>query len=389
MIKRNIEPALKNLSKQYPVVTITGPRQSGKTTLCKNSFPDYKYVNLEALDTRNFAISDPRGFLAQYNNHVILDEIQRAPELLSYIQEILDDKNDPGQFIITGSQQFEVMSNITQTLAGRTAILRLLPFSISEIKGYYDVSSIDKLILSGFYPRIYDRALNPTQALGDYLVTYIERDLRQIINIKDLSLFEKFLRLCAGRIGQILNLNSLASDVGVSHTTIRSWITLLEASYVVFLLPPWFGNVSKRLIKSPKLYFYDVGLASYLLGLENENQVSRDPLKGNLFKNLVLMEILKYKFNKGKRSNLYIYRDSKGNEIDIIYEMGRDVYPIEVKAGATVANEFFKNIRKFFKIYPHTPYGGGLVYGGKEPQLRTDIKVFTVWMIEEMIENIK
>ncbi|MCB4205449.1 ATP-binding protein [Deferribacterales bacterium Es71-Z0220] len=389
MIKRNIEPALKNLSKQYPVVTITGPRQSGKTTLCKNSFPDYKYVNLEALDTRNFAISDPRGFLAQYNNHVILDEIQRAPELLSYIQEIVDDKNDPGQFIITGSQQFEVMSNITQTLAGRTAILRLLPFSISEIKGYYDVSSIDKLILSGFYPRIYDRALNPTQALGDYLVTYIERDLRQIINIKDLSLFEKFLRLCAGRIGQILNLNSLASDVGVSHTTIRSWITLLEASYVVFLLPPWFGNVSKRLIKSPKLYFYDVGLASYLLGLENENQVSRDPLKGNLFKNLVLMEILKYKFNKGKRSNLYIYRDSKGNEIDIIYEMGRDVYPIEVKAGATVANEFFKNIRKFFKIYPHTPYGGGLVYGGKEPQVRTDIKVCTVWMIEEMIENIK
>ena len=386
MIKRDIEPVLKKLSNQYPVVTITGPRQSGKTTLCKNTFSDYKYVNLEALDTRHFAINDPRGFLEQYNNHVILDEIQRAPELLSYIQELVDERNAPGQFIITGSQQFEVMSNITQTLAGRTAILKLLPFSISELKGYYDISSIDKLILTGFYPRIYDKCLNPTQALGDYLVTYVERDLRQIINIKDLSLFEKFLRLCAGRIGQVLNLNSLANDVGVSHTTIKSWITLLEASYIVFLLPPWFGNVSKRLIKSPKLYFYDVGLVSYLLGLENENQVSRDPLRGNLFENLVLMEILKYRFNRGKRNNLYFYRDSKGNEVDIIYEIGRDVYPIEVKAGATVTNEFFKNIKKFFKIYPHTPYGGALVYGGKEPQLRTDVKVYTIWMIEEMLK---
>ncbi|KAA0259106.1 ATP-binding protein [Deferribacter autotrophicus] len=388
MIKRHIEPVLKKLSEQYPVVTITGPRQSGKTTLCRNVFPHYKYVNLEAIDTRHFAINDPRGFLAQYNKYVILDEIQRAPELLSYIQVIVDERREPGQFIITGSQQFELISNISQTLAGRTALLKLLPFSISEIKGHYDVSSIDKLILTGFYPRIYDLSLNPTQALGDYLVTYVERDLRQLVAIKDLSLFEKFLKLCAGRIGQVLNLQSLASDVGISHTTARAWITLLEASYIVFLLPPWYGNVSKRLIKSPKLYFYDVGLASYLLGLENENQVSRDPLRGNLFENLVLMEILKYRFNRGKRCNLYFYRDSKGNEVDVIYEIGRDVFPIEIKAGATVTNEYFKGIKKFSKIYSYMPWGGAVIYGGSEPQLRTDVKVYPIWMIEEMLESV-
>ncbi len=388
MIKRKIESTLRNLAAQYPVVTITGPRQSGKTTLCRAVFPNYKYVNLEALDMRDFAVSDPRGFLEQYNTQVILDEIQRTPQLLSYLQVVIDEKNEPGQFIITGSQQFEVISNIGQTLAGRTALLKLLPFSISEIYGYYDTSSIDKLILTGFYPRLYDMKLNPSQALGDYLVTYVERDLRQLVAIKDLTLFERFLKLCAGRIGQVLNLSSLANDVGISHTTARSWLTLLEASYVVFLLPPWFGNVSKRLIKSSKLYFYDVGLASYLLGLENENQVSRDPLRGNLFENLVLMEILKYRYNLGKRSNLYFYRDSKGNEVDIIYELGRDLFPIEVKAGATVTRDYFKGIKRFFKIYKYTPWGGSVVYGGKKPQLRSDIKVYTVWDIERMLENL-
>jgi predicted AAA+ superfamily ATPase len=386
MIKRDIEPVLKELSKQYPVVTITGPRQSGKTTLCRNTFPDYTYINLEAIDIRQFAIDDPRGFLAQYNKYVIFDEIQRAPELLSYLQTIIDERKEPGQFILTGSQQFEVMSNISQTLAGRTALLKLLPFSISEIKGHYDLGSIDKVILTGFYPRIYDLSLNPTQALGDYIVTYVERDLRQLVAIKDLSLFEKFLKLCAGRIGQVLNLQSLANDVGISHTTARAWITLLEASYVVFLLSPWFGNVSKRLIKSPKLYFYDVGLASYLLGLENENHVSRDPLRGNLFENLVLMEILKYRYNTGKRNNLYFYRDSKGNEVDIIYEIGREVFPIEIKAGATVTNDFFKGLKKFLKFYHYNPYGGAVVYGGDDVQLRTDIKVYPVWMIDELLE---
>lgn len=388
MLARKIEPVLKKLAAQYPVVTITGPRQSGKTTLCRAAFPDYDYVNLEALDTREFATRDPRGFLAQYNHHVILDEIQRAPGLLSYLQVIVDDRNEPGDFILTGSQQFEVISNISQTLAGRTALLKLLPFSLSELKDHYDVTSIDRLILTGFYPRIYDMSINPTQALGDYLVTYVERDLRQLVNIKDLSLFEKFLKLCAGRIGQLLNLNSLSSDVGISHATARAWITLLEASFIIFLLPPWFGNVSKRLVKSPKIYFYDVGLASYLLGLENEKQVGRDPLRGNLFENMVLMEILKYRYNSGKRSNLCFYRDNKGNEVDLIYEMGRKLFPVEIKAGATVVEDYFKGIKKFFEIYEHTPWGGTVVYGGQTPQARSDIKVYTIWDIEDMLKGL-
>ena len=379
MIKRIIEDVLKNLANQYPVVTITGPRQSGKTTLIRNVFANKQYVNLESPDIRQFAVNDPKGFLAQYNN-AILDEIQRAPELLSYIQPIVDENKEQGQFIITGSQQFEVLNNISQSLAGRTALLKLLPFSISEIKNIVDVSLTNKLIYTGFYPRIYDMNLDPHQAIGDYIVTYVERDIRQLISIKDLNLFEKFLKLCAGRIGQLLNFQGLANDVGVSHTTVKSWISILEASYIIFLLPPWYNNFSKRLVKSPKLYFYDVGLASYLLGIENEKQVFRDPLRGNLFENLVVAEVLKYRFNKGKKSNLYFYRDSTGLEIDLIYETGRNIYPIEIKSGATISEDFFKNLTKFIKFDRlDIPYGGAIFYGGNEIQERTDFKIYPVF----------
>ncbi len=387
MIKRNIENILINLASQYPVVTITGPRQSGKTTLIKYAFPDKKYVNLEAPDIRQFAITDPRGFLNQYDD-AILDEIQRAPELLSYMQTIVDENKEPGRFIITGSQQFEVLNNISQSLAGRTALLKLLPLSIAEIKDIIDVSLIDQLIYNGFYPRIYDIHIDPHQVIGDYIVTYVERDIRQLISIKDLNLFEKFLKLCAGRIGQLLNLQGLANDTGISHTTARSWISILEASYIIFLLPPWFNNFSKRLIKSPKLYFYDVGLASYLLGIENEKQVSRDPLRGNLFENLTIIEVLKYRFNKGKKSNLYFYRDSKGLEIDLIYEVGRNIFPIEIKSGATVSEDYFKNLKKFlqsYKILP-VPYGSAVFYGGNEIQQRSDFKVYPASKVSEMID---
>ncbi|MHB1646820.1 MAG: ATP-binding protein [Candidatus Acididesulfobacter diazotrophicus] len=388
MIKRIIGDVLKNLANQYPVVTITGPRQSGKTTLIKNVFADKQYVNLESPDIRQFAVNDPKGFLAQYNN-AILDEIQRAPELLSYIQPIVDKNKEQGQFIITGSQQFEVLNNISQSLAGRTALLKLLPFSISEIKNIVDVSLTDKLIYTGFYPRIYDMNLDPHQAIGDYIVTYVERDIRQLISIKDLNLFEKFLKLCAGRIGQLLNFQGLANDVGVSHTTVRSWVSILEASYIIFLLPPWYNNFSKRLVKSPKLYFYDVGLASYLLGIENEKQVFRDPLRGNLFENLVVAEVLKYRFNKGKKSNLYFYRDSTGLEIDLIYEAGRNVYPIEIKSGATISEDFFKNLKKFIKFDGlDIPYGGAILYGGNEIQERTDFKIYPVSKTTELLNSI-
>jgi predicted AAA+ superfamily ATPase len=255
MIPRTLEPVLKDLSAQYPVVTVTGPRQSGKTTLCRAAFPEKPYVNLESPDVRDFARSDPRSFLSTYPEGAILDEIQRVPQLLSYLQPLVDERNETGLFILTGSQQFEVMSTITQSLAGRTALLKLLPLSIEELQVAGFQLNVDRLLLTGFYPRIYAAGLAPTQALGDYVETYVERDIRQLTAVKDLALFEKFVRLCAGRVGQLLNLQSLGNDVGISHTTARSWLTLLEASYVIFLLQPWYANLSKRHIKTPKLYF--------------------------------------------------------------------------------------------------------------------------------------
>lgn len=389
MIKRTLEPILKTLAAQYPVVTITGPRQSGKTTLCRHAFPEKKYVNMESPDTRQFATDDPRGFLAAYPDGAILDEIQRAPHLLSYIQAIVDERQIPGMFILTGSQQFEVLNTINQSLAGRTALLKLLPLSISELKDNHPATSIDRLLLTGFYPRIYDRNLNPTQAMGDYFETYVERDIRQLINIKDLALFEKFVKLCAGRIGQILNLQSLANDVGISHTTARTWITLLEASYIIFILHPWFRNFSKRLVKSPKLYFYDVGLASYLLGLESELHVSRDPLRGSLFENLAVIEALKFRFNQGKKSNLHFYRDSKGNEVDLLIEVGPDIFPVEIKMGATIVPDYFKGIRNFAQAVPELPWGSGLIYGGNEVQTRSGVRVYPVWKMEEMLKPLR
>ena len=390
MIRRTIEPIIKELACKYPVVTLTGPRQSGKTTLCRTAFPDMAYASLEAPDVRQFALDDPRGFLAGYADGVILDEIQRAPHLLSYIQTIVDERNRPGQFIVTGSQQFELLNTINQSLAGRTAILKLLPLSIAELaKAGFDVSSVDRLLLAGFYPRIHAQGLNPAQALGAYLETYVERDIRQLAAIKDLGLFEKFVLLCAGRVGQILNLQSLANDTGISHTTAREWLTLLEASYVVFVLHPWFRNISKRLIKSPKIYFYDVGLASYLLGLENELHVSRDPLRGNLFENMMVIEALKYRFNRGKRSNLSFYRDSNGNEVDLLLEIGPDLFPVEIKAGATVTRDFFKGLKQFSSVVPDLPFGAGLVYGGAEPQDRTGVRVRPVAAFEELLSMVE
>jgi predicted AAA+ superfamily ATPase len=388
MINRSIEPVLKELTGKYPVVTITGPRQSGKTTLSRKAFPDMAYANLERPDTREFAASDPKGFLGSYPDGVILDEIQRAPHLLSYIQAIVDERSTPGQFILTGSQQIEVLNTISQSLAGRTALLKLLPFSMAELGRRYLPPSVDRLLLTGFYPRIYDRQLDPTQALGDYFETYVERDMRQIAAIKDLALFQKFVRLCAGRIGQILNLQSLGNDAGISHTTARAWMSLLEASYILFILPPWYRNISKRLIKSPKLYFYDVGLASYLLGLENERHVSRDPLRGNLFENLVVIEALKYRYNRGRKSNLCFYRDGKGNEVDLILTIGADFFPMEIKAGETVTSDYFKGLKHFMKVIPDLPLGSGLIYGGPERQVRSDTRIYPVCDLEEMLNEI-
>lgn len=389
MISRTIEPVFKNLVAKYPVVTITGPRQSGKTTLCRMAFPEMPYENLEIPDIRQYALDDPRGFLNRYQTGVILDEIQRAPHLLSYIQGIVDEKQGAGLFILTGSQQFEVLNTISQSLAGRTALLRLLPLSLAEIQVENTPAAIDRLILSGFYPRIHAQHLDFTQAMGDYVATYVERDIRQLIAVKDLSLFEKFLKLCAGRTGQILNMQSLANDVGVSHTTVRSWISLLEAGYIVFLLPPWFRNISKRLIKSPKLYFYDVGVASYLLGLENERHVSRDPLRGHLFENIAVIEALKYRFNQGRRSNLSFYRDSSGNEVDLMIETGPDLFPVEIKAAETLTPGHWKGLKNLAKVWPELPMGGGLIYGGDKIQTRGDIRIYPLTQIHGLLASIE
>jgi len=382
MIIRNIKPVFQRLVGQYPVVTLTGPRQSGKTTLAKSLFPHKPYITLEDPDTRRFAMDDPRGFLANFSQGAILDEVQRAPDLPSYLQGIVDANAQPGQFILTGSQQFEMMTQITQSLAGRSAILRLLPFTLAEAQRLREPSphpDLPQTLLSGFYPRIHDQGLNPSQALADYFTTYVERDLRQLAAVHDLQRFERFVRLCAGRTGQLLNLDSLGNDAGVSHATARSWIDLLQTSYIVHLLPPWFTNSGKRLIKSPKLYFYDVGLACWLLGLRTAEQVSRDPLWGSLFENFIIMEALKDRLNAGESSEMYFYRDSDGNEVDLLLPTGGKLYAIEIKAGATVNPDYFKGLKTFAAHHPQAIAGGSVLYGGTQSQSRSDWNVHS-WL---------
>ena len=372
MISRDIAPLALRLAGQYPVLTLTGPRQSGKTTLCRALFPSKPYVTLEDPDVRRFAEEDPRGFLAGLSAGAVIDEIQRAPQLPSYLQSMVDADASPGRFVLTGSQQFELMSQVSQSLAGRTAVLRLLPFTLGEVARMHPLDTLGQTLLSGFYPRIHDRGLDPSQALGDYFTTYVERDLRQLAAVHDVQRFERFVRLCAGRIGQIVNLVSLGNDAGVSHATARAWLDLLQTSYIVHVLPPWFTNTSKRLVKSPKLYFADVGLASWLLGLRTPEQVMRDPLFGSLFENFVVMEALKSRFNMGESADIYFYRDATGREVDLLIPEGRQFRAVEIKAGATVNGDYFRGLTAFDKSYPGALAGGSVVYGGDVPQSRSD-----------------
>lgn len=383
MIRRNITPVLQRLASQYPVITLTGPRQSGKTTLAKTQFSDKPYVTLEDPDQRRFATEDPRGFLAAYQQGAIFDEIQRAPELSSYLQGMVDANAQPGRFILTGSHQFELMTQVSQSLAGRTAVLRLLPFTLAEVQILRGTEGaapdLAQTLLTGFYPCIHDKKLDPAQALADYFSTYVERDLRQLAAVQDLQRFERFVRLCAGRTGQLLNLNSLGNDAGVSHVTARAWIDLLQTSYIVHLLPPWFTNTGKRLIKAPKLYFYDVGLACWLLGLRTAEQVARDPLWGSLFENFVVMEAMKDRLNAGESAEMYFYRDSEGNEVDLLLPTGGKMHAIEIKAGATVNPDYFKGLKAFASHHPASIAGGGVVFGGTQSQSRSDWPVHS-WL---------
>lgn len=370
MIRREITPVLRKLFEQYPVVTVTGPRQSGKTTLCRRTFPNLAYVNLEALDQREFAERDPRGFLASVGLGAILDEIQRVPSLLSYLQVLVDEEGGNGRYLLTGSQHFGLSNAISQSLAGRTALLRLLPFTLSERLLASPDGSVDDLLYGGFYPRVLDQGLEPWQAYADYFETYVERDLRQLAEIRNLSSFQRFVRLCAGRVGQLVNLSSLGADAGVSHVTVRQWLTLLEASYVSFLLPPYHANIRKRLVKSPKLYFYDVGLACHLLGIEHARQVVTHPLRGALFENMVVVETLKHRFNRGRPSNLSFFRDSRGLECDLLCRTGNSFAAIEIKSGATITSDYFSALDRVAELVPNVSVRA-VVHGGTQRQART------------------
>ena len=386
MIEREITPCLIRLFGQYPFVTVTGPRQSGKTTLCRSAFPHLKYVNLEAPNQREFAESDPEGFLSLLGDGAILDEIQRVPELLSYLQVLADEAGQNGLFVLTGSEQFRLSDAISQSLAGRTALLRLLPFSLAERRQTGASDRVDDILYSGCYPRIHDQKLEPCQALGDYFETYVERDVRRIGEIRNLSSFRRFVRLCSGRVGQLANLSALGADAGVSHTTARHWLTVLEASYVVFQLPPFSANIRKRLVKSPKLYFYDVGLASHLIGIENAGQMSTHPLRGPLFENAVVVEALKHRFNWGRRANLSFFRDIRGLECDLLYEDGNGIGAIEIKSGATIASDYFDALNRIAKVLPQIS-AKAVVYGGLDRQCRRDGEVVPLADLGEVLKR--
>jgi len=372
MIKRAISEKLKYLASKFPVVSIVGPRQSGKTTLVKSVFPEMHYASLEDLDLREFAIKDPRGFLATYKKGVIIDEIQRAPQLFSYIQTAVDKINKNKLFILTGSQNFLVQENISQSLAGRTAILKLLPFSVSELKNTsHKLRAVEDYLFKGFYPRLYDKKISPMDWYPNYIQAYIERDVRMIKNISNLNVFQKFVKLCAGRAGQILNLSSLGNDCGVTHNTAKAWISILEASYIIFLLKPYYKNFNKRLVKMPKLYFYDTGLICSLLDIHNKRQLETHYLKGGLFESFVISEIMKYQLNKGLEPRCYYWRDKTGKEIDCIAETSDSLLQIEIKSSKTIAGDFFDNFKYWTKLVRQERRKSYLIYSGDENQKRS------------------
>jgi len=373
MLKRVLSKKLKYLAVKFPVVSVIGPRQSGKTVLVKSVFPDKEYVNLEDLDTREFALNDPRGFLAEYGKGVIIDEAQRAPSLFSYIQTEVDLKPKPGRFILTGSQNILLQENISQTLAGRIAILKLLPLSLDELKKTrYEPGNAQEYIFTGSYPRIYDKGIAPRDWYPNYIQTYVERDVRLIKNISDLNTFQKFIKLCAGRVGQVLNLLSLGNDCGITHNTAKAWISILESSYIIFLLRPYHNNFNKRLIKMPKLYFYDTGLLCSLLGIRSQQQLSTHYSAGSIFESFVLSEIFKYRFNRGLEPDCYYWRDRTGNEVDCIIEKYKSLVSVEIKFSKTITDDFFNGLRYWSKITGKAKRNQSyLVYNGKEHQQRS------------------
>lgn len=369
MIQRNLGAPLAALAEQMPVVAMTGPRQSGKTTLCKNTFPHHRYVSLEPLDTRDFAVHDPRGFLSEYPDGVVFGEVQRAPGLFSYLQEDVDRDPTPGRFILTGSQHFGLTEAISQSLAGRVGQLYLLPLSLDEVRrfpAYPD--DLWSTVFTGGYPRIHDRRLAPTQWLGHYVSTYVQRDVRQVLNVTDLDAFTTFLRLLAGRTGQQLNLSSLGADAGVTHNTARSWISVLEASFVAFRTPRWHRNLRKRAVKAPKLHFVDSGLVCWLLGIREPAHLRLHPLRGAIFESWVASEVRKARVHFGRPADLFHLREDRGAEVDLIVEAEDTVLGVETKSGATIAPDFLGHLQAFGEAlgehFPHLQTDLRLVHGG-------------------------
>jgi uncharacterized protein len=376
MIEREITKELKLISKKMPVIAVIGPRQSGKTTLTRNVFKKHKYVTLENLSNRIFAKKDVVAFIQEHSNHygMIIDEIQHVPELLSYIQVHVDEHKKPGFFIITGSQNFLINEAITQSLAGRVALFTLLPFSINELKKSEILTqkkTIEDVIFKGLYPRIYSDKLNPIKWYPDYTNTYIEKDVRSLKNITSLTMFKTFLGLCAGRIGQLLNITSLSNDCGITVSTTKSWLSILEASYIIFLLQPYHVNIGKRLVKSPKLYFYDTGLACSILEIESKEQLLTHYLRGNLAESLIISELLKMRLNQGLPPRLYFFRDKSGHEIDALITSGASILPVEIKAGKTISQDYFNGLKYWYSLLKSKENNGVVIYAGKENQKRT------------------
>lgn len=378
MVPRLAAATLRQLARGYPVLAITGPRQSGKTTLARAVFPRKRYVTLEDPDERAFADEDPRGFLGRFPDGAILDEVQRCPALFSYLQGWVDADRRMGRFVLTGSQQFGLLAQITQSLAGRVGLVQLLPFTYPELKQVKIAPhDLNVLLWQGLYPAMYDRELEPARWFANYVMTYVERDVRQLLEVRNLAQFQKFLRMCAARNGQLLNLSSLGSDCGISHVTARSWLSILEAGYIVHLLQPHHVNFGKRLVKAPKLYFYDTGLVAYLLGIRDPDHLSIHPARGALFEAFVIGELLKHRYNQGLPSNLYFWRNNMGDEVDVLVEEGSGLQPVEIKSGQTLVADHLTSLKKWLAIAGQTAVEPRLVYGGNETLVRSGIKALS------------
>ncbi|MBZ4220257.1 MAG: ATP-binding protein [Chlorobium sp.] len=378
MIYRKLTATLQRLAKTFPVLAITGPRQSGKTTLAKAVFADKPYVTLEDPAERAFALEDAKGFLHRFRDGAIFDEAQRWPDLFSYLQGMVDEDPIPGKFILTGSQQFGLLAGVSQSLAGRVGMTALLPLSISELTAASQSSlSLDTLIIKGFYPALHVREISPADWFASYIATYIERDIRQVLRVHDLSVFQRFVRLCAGRNGQLLNLNALAGETGISHKTARSWLSVLESSYIVYLLPPYFRNFGKRLIKTPKLYFLDQGLACWLLGIRSPELLALHPMRGAIFESFIISEFLKSRYNQGLPPDLYFWRDNNGLEADIVFESGTKLQPVEIKSGQTITGDYIRAGLRAARFAAEEALQPWLIYGGDDSYERNGVTIMS------------